>query len=461
LELLGYEISIRRKAAVSPIGVTGGWRSFVSEPFAGAWQRNIIKTKESVLTHSAVYACVTLISSDIGKLRLKLVERDAEGIWTEVDRAAFSPVLRKPNRYQTRQKFIEQWLVSKLLYGNTYVLKERDARGIVRAMYVLDPTRVRVFVAPDGDVFYQLNSDNLTGIIQNGIQVPASEIIHDVMVPLYHPLCGVSPISACALPAAHGLKIQEHSANFFANASKPSGMLTAPGFINQETADRLKKQFEERFSGDNVGRLAVAGDGLKFESLAINATDSQLIEQLKWTAEQVCTAFHVPAYMIGVGSTPTYNNIEALNAQYYAQCLQALIEAIESLLDEGLGLSTKPETSNLGTEFDLDDLLRMDAATAADIELKLIKGIKATNESRKRFNLAPVEGGDDVRAQEQDHSLAALARRDARPDPFSPAPAPEPEPPEDEPEDDPEDDNTEERSAWAMTKALAEFREAA
>ena len=30
---------------------------------------------------------------------------------------------------------------------------------------------------------------------------PASEIIHDVMVPLYHPLVGVSPLTACALAA--------------------------------------------------------------------------------------------------------------------------------------------------------------------------------------------------------------------------------------------------------------------
>lgn len=438
MDVLGYEITVRRKGAVTPIRHTdGGWRSFIAEPFAGAWQRNISRTPKNVLTHSAVYACVTLIASDIGKLRLRLVERDDDRIWTETESAAFSPVLRKPNRYQIRQKFIEQWIVSKLINGNTYVWKSRDDRNIVDALYVLDPTRVRAFVAPDGSVFYQIGNDNLSGFQATSIQVPASEIIHDVMVPLYHPLCGVSPITACALPACHGLNIQEFSEAFFANNAKPGGILTAPGFINQETADRLKAQFEQRFSGGNVGKLYVAGDGLKYESLAINATDSQLIEQLRWTAEQVCTCFHIPPYMIGVGAMPAYNNIEALNAQYYAQCLQALIEAIEALLDEGLGLSTKPETMRLGTEFDLDDLLRMDAKSAADMELALIKGIKTTNEARKRFSLKPVTGGDDVRAQEQDHSLEALAKRDAKDDPFgtaksAKAPKPQEVPPDDE-----------------------------
>ena len=32
----------------------------------------------------------------------------------------------------------EQWVLSKLLYGNTYVLEERDDRSVVKALYVLD-----------------------------------------------------------------------------------------------------------------------------------------------------------------------------------------------------------------------------------------------------------------------------------------------------------------------------------
>jgi phage portal protein BeeE len=59
-------------------------------------------------------------------------------------------VLRKPNRYQNRIKFVETWIASKLLHGNAYILKERDNRGVVVALYVLDPHRVKPLVAPDG-----------------------------------------------------------------------------------------------------------------------------------------------------------------------------------------------------------------------------------------------------------------------------------------------------------------------
>lgn len=394
-----------------------GWWPIIREPYAGAWQRNTTISRETILSFHAVYACVTLIASDIAKCRLRLVEQDDLGIWTEKDVPAFTPVLRKPNHYQNRIKFIEQWIVSKLLHGNAYILKERDARNIVVALYVLDPTRCRPLVSNDGSVWYYASRDNLSGVAEEGVYFPASEIIHDVMIPLFHPLVGVSPLTACGLAAAQALSIQDHSSRFFTNGARPSGILTAPGAIDDETAARLKQHFEDSFTAANTGRIAVLGDGLKYESMVMTSTDAQLIEQLKWSAENVAGAFQVPPYKIGVGQLPNYSNIEALDQQYYSQCLQKLFECVEAGLDEGLGLDQMVGLT-YGTEFDLDDLLRMDSKTMAETEDKL-KNIKTPNESRLRLNLPPVDGGDAVYRQQQDFSLEALAKRDAQADPFA------------------------------------------
>src|SRR3546814_17413999 len=79
---------------------------------------------------------------------------------------------------------------------------------------------------------------------------------------IFHPLVGLSPIFASGLAATQGLKIQENSANFFANASKPGGLLIAPGRIDPENAARLKETWETNYSGANAGHSAVLGDGL-------------------------------------------------------------------------------------------------------------------------------------------------------------------------------------------------------
>ena len=423
---------------MQPLSGRGGWWSVIREPFMGAWQRNAEVKMDTVLTYSAVFSCVTLIASDIAKLCLRLVEQDANGIWAEAESPAFSPFLRKPNRYQTRIKFIEQWVVSKLIHGNTYVLKGRDQRGVVVAGYVLDPTRVTPLVGQDGAVYYELKRDDLSGLPKEVVTVPAREIIHDTMVSLYHPLIGLSPIYACGLAAMQGLSIQGNSNKIFSNASIPGGVLTAPGAISPEAALRAKTYWESEFSGDNVGKVAVLGDGLHYERMSYSAIDMQLIDQLKWTGETVCACFHVPAYLVGIGPPPPYANIEPLIQQYYSNCLQVITTSLEVCLDEGLELP-KP----YGTEFDIDDLIWMDTATKTKAAGDSIgSGGMSPDEARKRYlGLGPVKGGDSPYLQQQYFSLAALAERDAEKPFAKPAAPPAATREDDDEEDDDEDDD--------------------
>jgi HK97 family phage portal protein len=389
----------------------------------------ILNTRDEILQFSAVFACVTGIASDIAKLRIKLCE-NKDGIWTEITQnQPWLTVLRKPNFFQNRIQFSEQYGLSKLLAGNTYVLKGRDGRGVVNALYVLDPTRIYPLVADNGDVYYQLTRDPLSRKLENDI-VPAREIIHDRTNCLYHPLVGISPLMACALSATVGSKIQNDSVAFFANRSMPGGVLTAPGHIGDDTAERLKTKFEENFSGDNAGRIAVLGDSLKFEAMRLTAEASQLAEQFKISVEDVARAFHYPLFKLG-GPVPTLaGNIQTLTVSYFTDCLQILIESMELCLDEGLELP-----NNFGTELDLDNLLRMDTTTLYKTVGDAIgSSLLTPNEGRFKINYEPVEGGDSPMIQQQNYSLAALAKRDAREDPFATA---KPEPPKQLPAPDP------------------------
>ncbi|MEQ8959505.1 MAG: phage portal protein, partial [Coleofasciculus sp. C2-GNP5-27] len=147
-------------------------------------------------------------------------------------------------------------------------------------------------------VFYRLDSESLVGL-NDQVIVPASEIIHDRMNPIYHPLVGVSPLYAAAGSVTQGLRIQENAVHFFANHSRPGGVLTAPGALEDETIAQLKEQWEANYSGHNSGKVAILADGLKYDSFQRqSAADSQVIEQLGWSSSVVCSVFHVPQYMV-------------------------------------------------------------------------------------------------------------------------------------------------------------------
>jgi HK97 family phage portal protein len=407
-------------APVDNRGNHGGWYPFVREPYSGAWQKNDEWTVDSVLAYPAVFACITQISNDIGKLPSRLMRLESDGIWAETTSAAFSPVLKKPNRYQNQIQFKQWWIMSKLLYGNAYALKQRDARGVVTDLYLLDPCRVQPLVAEDGSIYYQLSQDNLTGVTEINVTVPASEIIHDRMNCLFHPLVGISPLFAAGTSAWLGLKMESDAVTFFGNGAMPGGTLEAPGAISDTTATRLAEHWNSNYTGKNRGKVAVLGDGLKYTPHRMTSVDAQQIQRSELLDKHVCACFHVPPYIVGLEPLPSGMKPGDIKQIYYDDCLHVLIEEMELSLDEGLALPTE-----YGVELDLDTLLRMDQATQVTTLAAAVGGaIMAPNEARRRMNLSPIKGGDTVYLQQQNYSLAALDERDQTNPLVAPAPAP-------------------------------------
>ena len=162
---------------------------------------------------------------------------------------------------------------------------------------------------------------------------------------------------------------------------------------------------------------------MKFTSFAMKSADSQLVEQMRYSDEQICQPFGIPPFKIGIGSIPAGLGVDAINQLYYADALQAHIEAMEVLLDEGLKID-RP----LGVELDLEPLLRMDVGKQAEVATKLVGGgIETPNEGRLRFNRAPLEGGDTVYMQQQDFPLDQVRLNKIEAAAPAPEPAPEPE----------------------------------
>lgn len=159
----------------------------------------------------------------------------------------------------------------------------------------------------------------------------------------------------------------------------------------------------------------------------MTAEQSDLVEQLKWSVSDVARAFHYPEYKLGGPLPPYSGNMQALTLSYYTDCLQPIIESAESHLDDGLELPL-----NQGTEFDLDNLLRMDTSSLFDANAKAVGGgWMAPDEARFRANLPPVNGGNTPYLQQQMWSLEQLSKRTTAPDgasttvPEAPPPLPQ------------------------------------
>lgn len=429
---------------------------YVHEPFAGAWQMNRECFGPTGL-FSAVYACIAVIAGDVSKLPPKIRRRLPNGSKEDFDNHPAARVLYYPNSYQTRVDFWGQFMSSCLFTGNTYVYLVRDERGVISEMHILDPRRVRVMLAEDGSVFYHIGSEPLAELIGTAY-LPARDVLHHRLLCMAHPLCGTTPLYAAGVSAMTGQTIQSNSHAFFANMSRASGVLTAPGKISLDLAARLKTEWDQNFKGGQMGRTAVLGEGMKWEPLTISAADAQLIEQLRWSVEDVARCFRVPSYMLTDASKISFKNAEQLARNYYSQTLQYHIESIEARIDLAFDLR-----NDIYCEFDLSALLRMEFdARMSAYQTAINSGVLAINEARKLEELPPVEGGDEPLVQSQYIPVSMAGEiRAAPPPPASPPPADDPsadDPPEDDPpEDDPNADEAakESRAVRLRSRALA------
>jgi len=235
------------------------------------------------------------------------------------------------------------------------------------------------------------------------------------MPALWHPLIGVPPLYACILSGTLGNRIQKHAIQLFDGKAMPGGVVSIPGELTKERMEDLQEKIEKGYSGENMGRIMVLSNGMTFKDIQLMTSQhAQLAEQLKLTVEDIARAFHYPLFKLG-GPVPTLaGNVESLITTYYTDCLQTLIEKLELCLDEGLELPT-----GIGTALDLDNLMRMDTGALYETNNKAVNGgwLKP-DEARFKANLAPVPGGSSPYLQQQNYSLAALAKRDAKEDPF-------------------------------------------
>ena len=385
-------LDINTKAPVDP-----HWFR-IGEFEAGDFQRDVVRTYNDILKHPTVYACLTLRANDVSKLPLHLEERQetpAGVVWRRIN--SRRAIIRKPNSYQTTTEFFRQWMLSLLIYGNAYILIRNNQ------YFVLDGWRVQPRVTTQGELVYYIPSDDLIGI-NLPMVIPASQIIHDKINPLFHELCGVSPLYAVVLSASQSLTAQENSTQFFANGARPSGILSVPKKMTQEEADRLQERWERAYSGANQGRVAVLSGEVKYDKIGDSASDAQMVEQLELSTQVICEAFHVPPVKLGI-EAPNNDSIEALNLQYYTNAIQADLSRIEKLLADKISISPTQRF-----RFDESELLRMDQESQVKVIHDGVKaGVMAPNEGRQRWNLPPVSGGETPFLQEQNFPISDLA----------------------------------------------------
>jgi HK97 family phage portal protein len=359
------------------------------------------------LTFPAVFTSIDTISSDIARLPLRHYRRNERGERVEVENSAPLRVLEKPNGYQTRFDMMKQFIASQLYRGNAYLFAVRNRRYEIDELHVLYPDSVWPYRS-GGEVFYDVGAQPLAEIDARRM-LTTRECLHHRMLTLADPLIGITPLMAAALSTSAGLAILQQSERFFNQMARPSGVLQTAGKLDPQKANEIKERWNAVYKGPgNAGDVAVLEQGLEWKALAITAVDSQLIDQLRYTVEDVARVYRLPLFMLGDLTKVSFNSSEQLVRIYHSGCLVAHMVSIEDRLSLFFDMNGRTEW----LEFDTDYLFRTEMLQRVEALAKSIQGgVRTPNEARSVEGLNPLPGGDAIFMQQQMVPVEVLATR--------------------------------------------------
>jgi HK97 family phage portal protein len=348
----------------------------------------VVVTQDSAVTFSAVYAAVGLISETIAALPLGLYARFPDGSRYARPKP---PWMDQPNAETGWFEFVCQTLVSLLLDGNAFWYVVRDALGVARELWILDPRQVRV----------QRDAErNLTYLIQNQKLAP-SEIVHLRGLTLPGYLRGLSPIEGARQTIGLGLAAEEFAGRFYANNAALGGVLEMPVGTTPEQGRVTRDLFNEDHQGlANSSKVGVLL-GAAYKPVAITQEQAQFLETRRFQVTEVARWFRIPPHMIGEvsGSTSWGTGIEQQQIAFVTHTLTPWIVRLEAaltpLVREFATVAAIGTNADWSPKFNVNGLLRGDMAARSAFYKSLWEmGAFSPNFILAKEDENPYPGGD-------------------------------------------------------------------
>lgn len=344
----------------------------------------------TALRVSVVLACVQYIANAVAALPKIVYLLNGENREKATNHPLFRIIGRKPNPLQNHFEFCETLQGHVLLWGNAYAEIERDSGGRVVALWPLRPDRMKVDVTPAGILY--------TYLTPSGQEVPLRNVMH--LRGLGNDgIMGFNPIQLQRESIGLSMAEEEYRARFFGNNASPGGVLSHPHTLGKQALENLREQWEAAHGGlTNSHRVAILEEGLTWQAIGLPAKDVEFIEGRKFQALEICRAFGVKPYKVGIlePGTVSYASVEQQAIDSYTDTCRPWIKRWELKFDD---LFPEAEQDNYEVKFLMDDILRADTESRYKAyQIARQNGWMSANDIRQRedMNLLPEDkGGDD------------------------------------------------------------------
>lgn len=351
----------------------------------------------SAMQVSSVYSCVKILSEDLAKLGAALFTGDRKGKSTKVSTHYLAKLLNKPAPWLTWFEFCCFMQAAVLLRGNGYAVIVRDNKGVPQMLVPINPDRVALWEAPDGELFYMVTRSGLHEMAvlrKEPLLIHSDDIFHLKALSL-NGLLGLSPISMARESIGLSIAQEQLASRWAGNGARPSGVLQTKQRLAPDTAKRLADDWKTLHSGTmNAGKVAVLEQGLEWKALAMSSVDMEFLASRQFQLTEIARIYRVPMHMLGAVEASRGTGITQQAQEYLNYSLSTWIEMWEQRVSFTFDL---PD-AGLFLAFDVDRLLKADITTRYGANRLALGGTgwRTINQVRADEGEEPVPDGDEV-----------------------------------------------------------------
>ncbi len=416
-------------------GVPGPSSDFWYEPVGAGTTSGMRVDVESAQKVSAFYSGLRLLSNDVAKLPLEVLQRLADG---GKSRALGNPLYdvlhTQPNVWQTSFEWRRQGMRHLILRGNWYNRIVPGPRGPVDQLVPILPDLVTNEQLASGRILHHVKNPTT-----NQITTYTQDEISHVRGVSDDGVTGKSLLTWARDSIGIALATETYAGKLFSQGALHGGLITVPGLLDPDASKRMAQSFVT--SARTWHLPQVLEQGATFTEPTLTPEDSQFLLSRQFSVTEMARWLGLPPHKIQDLSRSTNNNIEEQGIDYVGDGLSPWLVLIESAFDRDLVLVP----AKYFVEFNADGLMRGNSAARGEFYSKMFSvGAYSPNMILEKENENHIEGGDthfvpgNFRPMDEPYTApAAPVGGPGTPPPVDGTPAPGkplPQPPEPNPD---------------------------
>ena len=349
-----------------------------------SWLPHWIRGDHTLQNSELIFSAVSRISNSLSAMPVQLYRGSTQMKSDLNDIVGF-----EPNPNMTSCQFFKTMEACRGTSGNAYAVKQFAPDGTLTGLRPLDPSRIRPVMETDsGELWYAITPEQ-----------GAEYYLHNFYI-LHIPFIstngytGVNPVSVLYNTLSYSTEIQKFSASQLQKGINAQVVLEAPANLGQQQKTDMINDFMDTYR-ETAGNILLLESGVQAKTLNLSPIDSKLFEVEKISRSRVAMVYNIPPHLLGDYSDTSFSSQEQQMLEFLMLTMLPIVTAYEQELNRKL--LSREQRRTMRFKFDMDAILRADAATRADVHQKAIRGGWETpNEARSEYGRANDPHGNNL-----------------------------------------------------------------